>query len=107
FICSQNEPMVAQMTEEYRRAPEPKRLVLLPGTGHAQHIFPPEPAEDPRTTGAALPGRRAPAKNRTGGRAVAVRGCPRAVAPVVLRTRLRPAPADRAGAQRRERRASP
>jgi pimeloyl-ACP methyl ester carboxylesterase len=107
FICSQNEPMVAQMTEEYRRAPEPKLLVLLPGTAHAQHIFATEQAEDLRTTVAEFLERRATAKHRTDVRAVAVRGCPRAVAPVVLRTRLRSAPADRAGAQRRERRASP
>jgi pimeloyl-ACP methyl ester carboxylesterase len=50
FIGSQNESMVAQVTEEYRRAPEPKRLVLLPGTAHAQHILATEQAEHLRTT---------------------------------------------------------
>ena len=39
FIASQDEPTVAQVTEQYRRAPEPKQLILLPGTAHAQHIF--------------------------------------------------------------------
>jgi pimeloyl-ACP methyl ester carboxylesterase len=50
FIASQDEPMVAQVTEEYRRAPEPKRLVLLPGTAHGQNIFATEQAERLRTT---------------------------------------------------------
>jgi len=50
FLASQNEPMVAQITEEYRRVPDPKRLVLLPGTAHAQHIFATEQAEHLRTT---------------------------------------------------------
>jgi dienelactone hydrolase len=39
FIASEKEPMV-QVTEQYQRAPEPKRLVLLPGTAHGQHILP-------------------------------------------------------------------
>jgi pimeloyl-ACP methyl ester carboxylesterase len=50
FIASEQEPMVAQVTEQYRRAPEPKRLVLLPGAAHAQHIFATEQAERLRTT---------------------------------------------------------
>jgi alpha-beta hydrolase superfamily lysophospholipase len=50
FIASQDEPMVARVTEQYRRAPEPKRLVLLPGSAHAQHIFATAPAEHLRTT---------------------------------------------------------
>jgi hypothetical protein len=42
--------MVAQIREQYRRAPEPKRLVLLPGTAHGQHIFATDQAERLRTT---------------------------------------------------------
>jgi pimeloyl-ACP methyl ester carboxylesterase len=50
FIASQGEPMAAQVTEQYRRTPEPKRLVLLPGAAHAQHIFVTEQAERLKTT---------------------------------------------------------
>jgi|SRR5262245_38220958 len=50
FIASQEEPMAAQVREQYRRVPEPKRLVLLPGAAHAQHIFATEQAERLRTT---------------------------------------------------------
>ena len=50
FIASEQEPMVAEVTEQYRRAPEPKRLMLLPGTTHAQHIFATEQAERLKTT---------------------------------------------------------
>src|SRR5262249_15338393 len=32
-------PMAAQVTDQYRRAPEPKQLLLFPGTAHGQHIF--------------------------------------------------------------------
>jgi pimeloyl-ACP methyl ester carboxylesterase len=50
FIASEEEPMAAQVTEQYRRAREPKRLVLLPGAAHAQHIFATEQAERLKTT---------------------------------------------------------
>jgi alpha-beta hydrolase superfamily lysophospholipase len=50
FIASEKEPMVAQVTEQYQRAPEPKQLVLLPGVAHAQHIFATDQAERLRTT---------------------------------------------------------
>jgi len=50
FIASEEEAIVAQIREQYRRAPEPKRLVLLPGAAHAQHIFATEQAERLRTT---------------------------------------------------------
>jgi pimeloyl-ACP methyl ester carboxylesterase len=39
FIASAHEPSVERVKEQYDRAPEPKRLLLLPGTAHAQHIF--------------------------------------------------------------------
>jgi hypothetical protein len=50
FIASEQEPMAAEVTEQYRRAPEPKQLVLLPGTAHGQHIFATDQAERLRTT---------------------------------------------------------
>jgi pimeloyl-ACP methyl ester carboxylesterase len=50
FIASREEPMAAQVTEQYQRVPEPKRLVLLPGAAHAQHIFTSGQAERLRTT---------------------------------------------------------
>jgi len=50
FIASQDEPMVAQIAEQYHHAPGPKQLVLLPGTAHGQHIFATDQAERLRTT---------------------------------------------------------
>jgi pimeloyl-ACP methyl ester carboxylesterase len=50
FVASENEPMVAQVTAQYRRSPEPKQLILLPGAAHGQHIFATEQAERLRTT---------------------------------------------------------
>jgi len=50
FTASEKEPMVTQVTEQYQRAPEPKQLVLLPGTAHAQHIFATDQAERLRAT---------------------------------------------------------
>ena len=49
FIASQDEPVIAQVTEQYRRAPEPKHLVLLTGTAHGQHILATDQAERLRT----------------------------------------------------------
>jgi pimeloyl-ACP methyl ester carboxylesterase len=39
FIASREEPAAERIKEQYERAPEPKRLVLLLGTAHAQHIL--------------------------------------------------------------------
>jgi pimeloyl-ACP methyl ester carboxylesterase len=50
FIASEKEPIVAQVTEQYQRAPEPKQLVVIPGAAHAQHIFATDQAERLRTT---------------------------------------------------------
>ena len=44
-VASEQEPMAAQVSEQYRRAPEPKQLVFLPGTAHGQHIFASDQAE--------------------------------------------------------------
>jgi alpha-beta hydrolase superfamily lysophospholipase len=49
FIASEKEPMVARVTEQYRRAGEPKRLILLPGAAHGQHILATDQAERLRT----------------------------------------------------------
>jgi pimeloyl-ACP methyl ester carboxylesterase len=40
YIASRDEPMAASVREQFARAPEPKRLELLEGSAHAQHIFP-------------------------------------------------------------------
>src|SRR5262249_40649468 len=50
FIASQEEPTVAQVTEQYRRAPRPKRIVLLPGAAHGQYILGTDQAGSLRTT---------------------------------------------------------
>jgi pimeloyl-ACP methyl ester carboxylesterase len=39
FVASVGEPAIARIREDFERAPEPKRLVLVPGTAHAQHAF--------------------------------------------------------------------
>jgi len=39
FVASRDEPAVARVRQAYEAAPEPKQLLLLPGTAHAQHIF--------------------------------------------------------------------
>ena len=37
--------MAPQVEDQYERAPEPKRLEMLPGSAHAQHIFKTDQAE--------------------------------------------------------------
>ena len=39
LVASAEEPGVAQMKAAYARTPGPRRIVLLPGSAHAQHIF--------------------------------------------------------------------
>jgi pimeloyl-ACP methyl ester carboxylesterase len=39
FILSDGEPMAQRIREDFRRAPEPKHLIVLPGAAHAQHVF--------------------------------------------------------------------
>jgi pimeloyl-ACP methyl ester carboxylesterase len=39
LVASEQEPGVAQRRAQYARAPEPRRLRLLPGSAHAQHIL--------------------------------------------------------------------
>ncbi len=38
-IASEKEPMIAMIKRLYKQASEPKKLVLLKGRAHAQHIF--------------------------------------------------------------------
>jgi len=44
-VASKDEPAVDRSKALYEKMPAPKRLVLLPGTAHAQHIFPTEQGE--------------------------------------------------------------
>lgn len=39
FISSGGDPRLPGIREQYEQAPEPKELVILPGSAHAQHIF--------------------------------------------------------------------
>jgi hypothetical protein len=39
FIASRDEPLMPRIKEQYERAPEPKKLAVLEGSAHAQHIF--------------------------------------------------------------------
>lgn len=40
YVASKDEPMAPGIAAQFARAPEPKRLELLDGNGHAQNIFP-------------------------------------------------------------------
>ncbi|MBP7779781.1 MAG: alpha/beta hydrolase [Acidobacteria bacterium] len=40
YIASRDEPMAPGVSGQFERAPEPKRLELLDGDGHAQNVFP-------------------------------------------------------------------
>ncbi len=39
YLASRDEPLAPSIQQQYARAPEPKRLVLLDGNAHAQNIF--------------------------------------------------------------------
>ena len=51
FVTSRNDPYadaslrLTKIREQYERAPEPKKLVILEGSAHAQHIFGTEQGE--------------------------------------------------------------
>jgi pimeloyl-ACP methyl ester carboxylesterase len=49
FVASEHEPLAERIQQLYQRAPDPKRLVLLPGDAHAQHIFATAQADRLRT----------------------------------------------------------
>jgi pimeloyl-ACP methyl ester carboxylesterase len=40
FITSEGDSLAPQVRDQYGKAPEPKELVILPGSAHAQNIFP-------------------------------------------------------------------
>lgn len=39
FIASEDEPLAQRIKQQHEKAHEPKKLVLLKGNAHAQHIF--------------------------------------------------------------------
>ncbi len=39
FVVSREEGLYGRVLEQYRRAPEPRQLLELPGDAHAQHVF--------------------------------------------------------------------
>lgn len=39
FIAAQGDPITARVKEQYENAPQPKELVLLDGSAHAQFLF--------------------------------------------------------------------
>lgn len=39
FLVSEGDPGFERVRDQYTRAPEPKKLIVLPGSAHAQHIF--------------------------------------------------------------------
>ncbi len=39
FIVAEGDGLAARVRDQHRRAPDPKKLVVLPGSAHAQHIF--------------------------------------------------------------------
>jgi len=45
FIASEDEPMTPGIRDQHAQAPDPRKLVLLPGSAHAQHIFKTDQAE--------------------------------------------------------------
>ena len=45
FITSRGDALANKVREQYESAPEPKKLVVLEGSAHAQHIFATDQAE--------------------------------------------------------------
>lgn len=45
YITAEGDPSLARTRQQYDRAPDPKRLELLTGNAHAQHIFKTDQAE--------------------------------------------------------------
>jgi Ni,Fe-hydrogenase III small subunit len=45
FVASKGERLMPKVKKQYERAPKPKKLVLLDGDAHAQHIFKTQQAE--------------------------------------------------------------
>jgi hypothetical protein len=40
YVASRDEPIAQGVAAQFAKAPEPKRLEMLDGAAHAQHIFP-------------------------------------------------------------------
>jgi len=45
FVVSREEPLLPRVKQQFEQAPEPKRLEILEGGAHAQHVFRTEQAE--------------------------------------------------------------
>ena len=45
YIAARHEPGIDTIRRQYELAPEPKRLELLDGSAHAQHVFKTEQAD--------------------------------------------------------------
>jgi len=45
FVTAQSDPITPNVREEYQKAPEPKELLVLEGTAHAQFLFTTDQAE--------------------------------------------------------------
>jgi len=45
FIIARDDPRLPRFRQQYERAPDPKELVVLDGSAHAQHIFQSEQGE--------------------------------------------------------------
>ena len=39
FIVSEGDGLVSSVRSQHKAAPDPKKLIVLPGNAHAQHIF--------------------------------------------------------------------
>lgn len=65
FLATEREPNVERVRELFRATPEPKRLLVLPGTAHAQHVFETDEAE--RLRGAVVDFLRAEANDDAAG----------------------------------------
>jgi pimeloyl-ACP methyl ester carboxylesterase len=39
FITAQGDPIAPQVREQFQKAPEPKEILILEGTAHAQFLF--------------------------------------------------------------------
>ena len=39
LVSSRDEPAAARLREDFAKVPEPKRVLVLPGSAHAQHVF--------------------------------------------------------------------
>jgi dienelactone hydrolase len=45
YATAQGDPVTPQVKEQYKKAPEPKELLMLDGAAHAQNLFPTDQGE--------------------------------------------------------------